>query len=150
MMATLNAAGAQAMRAVGVSAATDITGFGLMGHGTELAEASGVTLRIDAHRLPFAPGARRLAERGIVSGGANRNRGFLGEKIAVEADVPADIAALAFDSETSGGLLIAVSTEKTDALVAACRERGTPCAAIIGEVLPREPGTTIRLASGKR
>jgi len=147
-MAALNAAAAAAIRAVGVHAATDITGFGLMGHGTELAEASGVTLRLDASRLPFAIGARRLAERGILSGGSNRNRGFLGEKIAVEEGVPGDIVALAFDSETSGGLLIAVAAEKSDALVSACRERGTSCAAVIGEVLPREPGTTIRLARG--
>ncbi len=147
-MATLNAGAAAAMARVNAHAATDITGFGLLGHGTEMATASEVTLVIDATKLPFTSGARDLAERGVLSGGANRNRHFLGERIAVDSAVPGDIAAIAFDSETSGGLLIAVAEEQVETLLAACVEYGTPCAVVIGEVVERQEGTTIRLGTG--
>lgn len=147
-MATLNAGAARAMRTVDVHAATDITGFGLLGHANEMAEASDVTLILDAAALPFTPGARSLSERGILSGGTTRNRHFLGERIAIDSAVPGDIAALAFDSETSGGLLIAVPEEQVDSLLAALAEEKTPCAAVIGSVVPAEEGTTIRLQVG--
>ncbi len=147
-MATLNAGGAAAMRSVDTDAATDVTGFGLMGHATEMAEASAATLVIDAKKLPLTPGAGRLAQRGILSGGAHRNRNFLGEKIVVDAAVPPEIAAIAYDSETSGGLLIAVPQAQVDELITALREKDTPCAEIIGEVIALEKGTTVKLAWG--
>lgn len=147
-MATLNSGGARAMRTVDAHAATDVTGFGLMGHATEMAEASDATFVIDAAALPFTPAALSLAAKGILSGGTTRNRHFLGEKIAVEAEVSAEHAAIAYDSETSGGLLIALPEDQVDALVAACKEQGTRCAEVVGRVIAKEPGTTVKLAWG--
>ena len=147
-MATLNAGAAAAMRTVDTHAATDITGFGLMGHATEMAEASDVTFVIDAAALPFTPSATELAAKGILSGGTTKNRHFLGEKIAVEAKVPGEIAAIAYDSETSGGLLIAVAEDQVDTLLAALKEHVTPCAVVIGRVIAKEAGTTVKLAWG--
>ncbi len=147
-MATLNAAGALAMQAVDVHAGTDITGFGLMGHATEVAVASGATLVIDAGALPITPGARELARRGILSGGTRRNRRFLGSRIAIEAGVPEEIVSIIFDSETSGGLFIAVAEEEVDTLLTACREHGTRAAAVVGRVEAPTPGVTVRVTPG--
>ena len=147
-MATLNAGGARALKTVSAHAATDVTGFGLMGHATEMAEASNATFEFDAKALPFTPSAQSLAAKGILSGGTTRNRHFLGEKIAIDSAVPAEVVAIAYDSETSGGLLIAVSEEEVDTLLTALKEQNTPTAAVIGRVKKEEPGTTVRLVAG--
>lgn len=134
-MATLNAGAARAMRSVGARAATDITGFGLLGHASEMARASGQTLRFNAGHLPFTPGARELAGRRILSGGVARTRRYLAGHFAVGSGVPQEVADLAFDAETSGGLLIAVAAERADQLRRALESEGTPCAVDIGEVI---------------
>ena len=106
-MSTLNATASRAALAVGVTCATDVTGFGLLGHALNIARGSGVTLRIEARRLPELPGARELWRAGTRTGGAERNEAYLAAHVdATNAD-PADLA-LALDPQTSGGLLLAV------------------------------------------
>jgi selenide,water dikinase len=144
-MATLNKDAAEAALAAGAKAATDVTGFGLMGHGRGIAEASRVTLELDHAAVPLFPGALALAEQKLVSGGAGRTRAFLGEQAEVAAAVPAALCDLCFDAETSGGLLIAVDPARADALVADLVRRRTPCAVVVGRVAERRGEVRIRL-----
>lgn len=140
-MVRLNRAAAEAAVAAGVRAATDVTGFGLLGHALEMAEASGVALRFDAAEVPLLPGALRCAEEGILPGGAWRNRDHLlgthgeaGARLRLGASVPEALAHLLYDPETSGGLLIAVPPEHLPILEAEMERRGQPCW-IVGEAL---------------
>ncbi|MFM8793740.1 MAG: selenide, water dikinase SelD [Acidimicrobiales bacterium] len=107
-MRTVNRAASEALRRAGgaVHAVTDVTGYGLAGHGWEMAERSSVVLAIDARFLPLYPGARRIAEEGTRTGGDPRNRDYVGGRFHATAD-PASIA-LCMDPQTSGGLLAAV------------------------------------------
>src|SRR5204863_1508440 len=120
-MRTLNRAAADALRALpvgAVRACTDITGFGLAGHGTELARASGVTLAIDARRLPTFTDVAGLAAQNR-SGGLVSNQEFFGGGITFAAGVDPGLELLLFDPQTSGGLLIAVDPALAGALEAA-------------------------------
>jgi selenide,water dikinase len=120
-MLQLNAAASRLAREVGVNACTDITGFGLLGHLTEVAAKSGVAVEIDHAAIPWLPGVDRYAAEGRFPGGANRNRDFyetLPEVGVTFADgVSAEIQRLLFNPETSGGLLLSVSAERGDALL---------------------------------
>lgn len=135
-MTALNAAASTAMVKIGAHAATDITGFGLMGHASEMARGSGVTLRIQANRVPLLPGALDSAKEGIVPGGAYRNRDHLRTRVTLADSVPRAVSDLLFDPQTSGGLLISLPPYKAEALV---QELKTACpeACVIGEVLPQ-------------
>jgi selenide, water dikinase len=134
-MTTLNAGAARAMVAVGVHAATDVTGFGLLGHLRSLLEASGVAAEVGAAAVPMLPGARELARRGAIPGGTERNVASLAEVVSFGDGVdPVDRVLLA-DAQTSGGLLIAVARDRSDALVQALRREATPAAAVIGRVV---------------
>lgn len=109
-MRTLNRAAAEALATVRPHAVTDVTGFGLLGHGWEVAERSGVGLRFEAAALPFYPGALAAAEAGVRTGGDARNREHLaGGRVVVGDGVSAAVEALAYDPQTSGGLLAAVA-----------------------------------------
>jgi len=123
-MTTLNRAASLLMQQTGVSACTDITGFGLLGHALEMAEASGVTIEISANQLPAYPGALEMAQMGLVPVGSYRNREFYQHKVDNWADVSILTIDLIADPQTSGGLLIAVSPEKADALAAALNNVG--------------------------
>jgi selenide,water dikinase len=107
-MRTLNRAAAESLQAryQGVHAVTDVTGYGLAGHGWEIAERSGVTLRITTESLPLYPGALALALSGHRTGGDPRNRTYVGEHLTTTAS-DAHVA-LCMDPQTSGGLLAAV------------------------------------------
>ena len=106
-MRMLNRDAADELRAVGPHAVTDVTGFGLFGHGWEMAERSGCTLRFDSDRLPLYLGAREAADAGIRTGGDARNRAYLEGRVKVSCADPA-FEALCYDPQTSGGLLAAV------------------------------------------
>ncbi|RMH15057.1 MAG: selenide, water dikinase SelD, partial [Gemmatimonadetes bacterium] len=117
VMATLNRGAAAAMCEVGVHAATDVTGYGLLGHLRNLLRASEVAAELDAAALPLLPGVRPLVDAGHVPGGTRRNLADL------EADtdfgaVDEAVRILAVDAQTSGGLLVAVPEERLDALLA--------------------------------
>jgi selenide,water dikinase len=107
-MRRLNRAAAEVLVAAGIRGATDVTGFGLLGHGLEMARASGARLVFDAAALPALPGALALAAAGIETGGAAHNRRFTAPALDVATAVPAPLVALAHDPQTSGGLLAAV------------------------------------------
>lgn len=129
-MTALNARASRAALEVGATCATDVTGFGLLGHASHIAKASGVTLRIFVGRVPLLPGARAAAERGVRTGGADRNFAHLESRVdwgkASETD-----RVLMIDPQTSGGLLIAVPRESVAAYVSL-----VPGATEIGEVVP--------------
>jgi selenide, water dikinase len=117
-MLKLNRAAALAAGTVGPHACTDVTGFGLLGHGFEIAGKSGVGLRIQASRVPVLPGALEYAARGQQPGGLDRNRDYYAaEGVEIAAGIPPDLAALLYDPQTSGGLLLSVAAEKSDALL---------------------------------
>jgi selenide,water dikinase len=138
VMRTLNQAAANALSALagqGPHAVTDVTGFGLLGHGWEMAERSGGRLRFDASRLPLYGGALAAAEAGVRTGGDARNRQHL-EGHVTSAAAPA-IEALSYDPQTSGGLLAAVSPGDVAALVAAGFVE-------VGDVVAGPPGVSLR------
>ncbi|HEX4575545.1 MAG TPA: selenide, water dikinase SelD, partial [Gemmatimonadales bacterium] len=140
VMTTLNAGAARAMVAVGVHAATDVTGFGLLGHLRSLLEASGAAAEVRAAAVPVLPGARELARRGAIPGGTERNVASLTDVVSFGEGVdPVDRVLLA-DAQTSGGLLIAVAPERSDALVAALGREAAPAAAVIGRVVAGPAG----------
>jgi len=142
-MTTLNAGGARAMRALGekVHAATDVTGFGLLGHLHNMMNASGTAAELDAATVPLLPRAMELAERGTIPGGTKRNREALNAHVKFGAEVPEPLRVLLFDAQTSGGLLISVEAGQADALVNALEREGTPAAVRIGRVARGTPGS---------
>ena len=134
-MTALNRGAAAAAVEFGAHAATDVTGFGLVGHAVQLADASGVTLRLHPARSWFLPRTLELAAQGAVAGGLRRNREFYA--VAVGGDALAEPLLLALhDPQTSGGLLIACAARRASALLAALKRRRV-WAAELGEVLPR-------------
>ena len=146
-MATLNATGARLALEHQVQSATDVTGFGLAGHGSEMALASGVDLVISAGALPLLPGVADLAKAGFCSGGSVRNRQHLGEKLAVEDGIEDSLVSLCLDSETSGGLLLSVSANEVDALRASLKAANVSEYAVIGEVVAASPTPTVHIRS---
>ncbi len=123
-MTRLNAAAARAMVAHGAHAATDITGFGLLGHGGEMARASGVRLRLHAGDVPLFPGVRELVAAGAVPGGSKANRAEHAANTVYADDVDDLTRVVLSDAQTSGGLLIAVAPERARALCTHLRTGG--------------------------
>src|SRR5207249_4133696 len=112
VMTTLNAGAAHAMAGAGVHAATDVTGFGLLGHLHTLLAASGVAAEVAARAVPFLPRGREMAERGAIPGGTTRNLESLAAAVGFDPGVDAVTRVLLGDAQTSGGLLIAVRSEE--------------------------------------
>jgi selenide,water dikinase len=127
MMTTLNADACAAALRAGVECATDVTGFGLLGHLHKLARASGVTAVVDSAAVPYLDGARDALAAGYVSGGTRRNLDWVAPHVDLSA-VDGDEALLLADAQTSGGLLIAGEI---------------PGAPVIGELVPREEHTIV-------
>jgi selenide,water dikinase len=117
-MLTLNRAAAGLAKEIGIHACTDITGFGLLGHGAEVAERSGVELRISAAAVPLLPGARSYAELGMLAGGLGRNRDHFAADgiVRVAAGLDPALEALLWDPQTSGGLLVSLPAVRGDRL----------------------------------
>jgi selenide,water dikinase len=136
-MAALNKGAAEAARACGVASMTDVTGFGLLGHLLEMAEASGVTAEVWFEELPWLPGAVDLALLGVIPGGTWRNLEHV-EARTEWVDGPEEWEkALAADAQTSGGLLIAVPEERLERLLEGLAAAAAPAAALIGRVYER-------------
>jgi selenide,water dikinase len=123
-MCTLNRAASEVLLEAGVAAATDVTGFGLLGHGLEMARASGARFVFEAGALPVLGGALELAVAGVETGGAAHNRRFVAGALTVADGVPPELVTLAHDPQTSGGLLAAVPLERVAAVDAALAARG--------------------------
>lgn len=132
IMATLNRAAADAMIEIGVSAATDVTGFGLLGHLHEMTRAAAVRARVRLAAVPVLEEAWALVRQRAIPGGTERNRAALGAAVTWDG-VAEDAQVIVCDAQTSGGLLIAVPEDRLDRLCGALRERGT-LAAVIGEI----------------
>ncbi len=148
-MALLNKGAAEAAHRFAVHAATDVTGFGLLGHALEMARASGVGLALDAQKVPVLAGARLYAERGLVPAGSKRNRAFVAEAVAFDDDVDELTRVLLADAVTSGGLLFALPAAQAAELVETLHAAGMEGAAQIGRfsgVRARE----IRVTAGVR
>jgi selenide, water dikinase len=149
-MRTLNRAAAEALRTLpadAVHACTDVTGFGLIGHASAMAKASGVTIRIAADRLPLFEGVLPLAAANR-SGGMTSNVEHFSPRVTVGAGVAGDLALMLYDPQTSGGLLVAVSQADADACRQAFRARSVP-AHEIGGVIARADGAAIVVQAGQ-
>jgi len=142
IMTTLNAGARDAGRALGdaVHGATDVTGFGLLGHLGELARGSGVGARVERSEVPVIDGVPALVRDGFVAGGTQRNHAFVSEFVDW-GDATDDEQLLLADAQTSGGLLFAVDPDAADALVAGLGAEGTLTAARIGQLTVEPPGT---------
>lgn len=112
-MLTLNNTACDAMLSVGANACTDVTGFGLLGHAREMALASNVTLEISVGSIRFLPGAIEYSQAGAHSGGLHNNRDFVESCVQMSAELAAEIEALLYDPQTSGGLLISLPEKQT-------------------------------------
>jgi selenide,water dikinase len=138
-MILLNAGASQAALAAGVRAATDVTGFGLLGHLHRMLAASGAAARVDAAAVPLLPGAAELAAAGFVSGGTRANTERMRGCAFLDPAVPPEAGVLLHDAQTSGGLLLATPREAAGGLLGDLRAQGLP-AALIGEVIPGPSG----------
>jgi selenide,water dikinase len=130
-MSSLNDVASRAAVELGVRCATDISGFGLLGHASHMAKASGVTLRFVAESIPTLPGALEALGLGISTGGAKRNERYVTALVRCAASVSKEMSTLVVDPQTSGGLLLAVPKERVDEYLAQVSG-----AVRIGDVLP--------------
>ena len=145
LMRTLNGAAADALRAYEPNAVTDVTGFGLLGHAYELAERSGVRVRLDATRLPALPGALEVADQGERTGGDRRNRDFAAAAVEL-GGVAEPFVTLAYDPQTAGGMLVSLPAERALTLEAEFAGRDL----FLRRVGRVEEGSGIVLAAGAR
>ena len=132
-MSRLNKTAAELAVEFGVRGGTDVTGFGLLGHGVEMAEASGVLLYFENSKLPFLSGARGYAEKGIFPGGAFDNKGYFEKHVKFDEKLDEPAQMLLFDPQTSGGLLLGVPREKLKAFETRAKELSQPVW-VVGEV----------------
>lgn len=134
-MLTAGNRAAEAMRGFDIKAATDITGFALLGHTWEMACASKVTIEINASAVPLLEGALELASEGMLTSGDKTNREYVGAAVEIGETVDANLVKLLFDPQTAGGMLIAVAENRAEALLATL-QKNYPQARAIGRVLP--------------
>ena len=143
-MATLNKYARDIAAQYPISACTDVTGFGLLGHAQEMAQGSGVTLEITAGSLPLLAHAQEMAAMGMVPGGAYANQEHIADSISMGEAVPLAVQDILYDPQTSGGLLLSVPEAEAASLLsklkAACAQ-----AALVGRVLPRQAHAVIVL-----
>jgi selenide, water dikinase len=127
---------AEAIRKFGVRAATDVTGFALLGHTWEMACASSVTIEIDSARVPLITGALALASEGLLTSGDKTNREYVGEDVEIASAVDPNLVRLLYDPQTAGGLLLAIPQDRAEDLLTELRQN-YPRAEIIGTVSER-------------
>ena len=139
----LNRIGQELAKDEDVHAITDVTGFGLLGHGLEMARGSGLRISIEQARIPFFTQAEALAEAGFVTGASNRNWNSYSDGVALPAGLPEWRRALLTDPQTSGGLLVACKAERAQAIRATIEAAGYPGASIIGAMAAGTPGIDV-------
>jgi selenide,water dikinase len=135
-MCTLNRASMESALPWEVHAATDVTGFGLLGHAREMALGSKVSFAIDSAKIEFLPEARELAQKGFLPGGLKRNQEFIGGCVEFTPGVPEEVRNLLFDPQTSGGLLLSVASKDATRLLESLHANGVN-AQQVGEVIER-------------
>lgn len=133
-MTMLNAKAASLMRDFPVHACTDVTGFGLLGHASEMIEGTGLSMTIHAESVPLFREVPRYLELGLAPGGLYRNLEFRKGMLAVEPGLPEALINILFDPQTSGGLLIALPGREAQLLLARLHQEGIPEAVLIGSV----------------
>lgn len=136
-MAALNRGAVEAMEDFEIHSATDVTGYGLLGHAHEMMEASGATAQFWVESVPLLSEARRVAARGIAPDGSRVNVRSLRPRSAVGSGVTDEDFLLLCDAQTSGGLLVALPAEQAESYAARCRELGAEYASVVGRVQPR-------------
>ncbi|MCJ2111592.1 selenide, water dikinase SelD [Methylobacterium sp. E-025] len=139
----LNKVGTELAADPDVHAITDVTGFGLLGHGLEFARGAGCRLVIDWPSVPLLPSAETLARDGFVTGASHRNWTAFGGEVALEDGFPEWARHLLTDPQTSGGLLVACAPERADAILARIRAAGHPAAAIVGRAEAGAAGISV-------
>lgn len=142
-MTALNKRAAELMQTMDVHACTDITGFGLLGHASEIALKSRVGIEIYAKSIPTFPRVKDLAKKGIIPGATSRNREFYGARIDATNTIPEYILNILFDPQTSGGLLISCSSESSRLLLSSLHDNGLKEAALVGEVIHKPEGKIV-------
>jgi selenide,water dikinase len=125
---------------MGIKTATDVTGFGLLGHLSEIVLQSGVTAELYADRVPVFEEVLEYLRQGMISGAIERNREYASRLVRVEKDVEEGLEAAFYDPQTSGGLLIAVEEEKADSLISRLKKKGVRQAAAIGKIVGKSDG----------
>ena len=132
-MAQLNKAACEAVLDLAVHGATDVTGFGLLGHAYEMAVGANLTLELAARAVPVFAGAEHLAREGVFSGSSARSREYLGPRVTFAPGVEPWLQNLLFDAETSGGLLLALAPDQAAKAQQRLRDAGAAAAALVGE-----------------
>ena len=141
-MTRLNDKACQAMLEVGAHACTDITGFALLGHACEMAEASGISIELDSKKIPVIPESLQFAHMGLIPEGMYANWEYRNAMIQAGA-IDEDTMSVLYDPQTSGGLLICVVEDKAGAMLAKLHELGVSDAAVIGRVIEASPAPQI-------
>jgi len=134
ILITLNRTAAEVMSGFDIHAATDVTGFGLAGHGFEMAKASGVCFKINIKDLSIMDEALKVYEKGMTTGVNAYNRQMVEQYLWLETDLPSWHEEIVFDPQTNGGLLVAVTKSQGESLVNALHAKGVTAASIIGSV----------------
>lgn len=136
-MAELNRIPAEIMVKHNANAATDVTGFSLLGHLSELAEASGISIRLNSKEIPLIQNALRYSKEGFIPGGLNDNRFTFQDNVKLEHEFPEEYINVLYDPQTSGGLIITAPPDKTALMLDEIRSAGLKAAAVIGEVIEK-------------
>jgi len=139
VMSMLNKSASEVMIKIGVSACTDITGFGLLGHLYEMVAASSVSAEIYLEMVPLIDGTWELADDLIIPAGTIRNHEFLNEYLIWKDNISYEHQMILCDAQTSGGLLVSVPGERTDSLIESLDKTGTLCSAVIGKIIEYIP-----------
>jgi len=142
-MAELNRVSSEVMREMRVTTATDVTGFGLMGHLSEMVVQSGVTAEVYASQVPVFDGVLDCIRQGIISGAVERNKEFAFQYVKVEKGVNKEMEEVLYDPQTSGGLLISINGKKSEKLVSLLKKRGVIHAAVIGKIVSKSGGQIV-------
>ena len=142
-MSELNKTASELMVRMQAHAATDVTGFGLLGHLAEMVVQSGVTAEIDASSVPIFEEAMDYVRQGLISGAVERNREYASRFVRRHSEVSENLEHVFYDPQTSGGLLIAIGEQKAGALVEKLKEKGAGAAAVIGHIKARSKGSII-------
>jgi selenide,water dikinase len=143
----LNRVGTKLARMPSVHAMTDVTGFGLLGHGLEMARGAGATLVFEMEKLPFLAKAASLAQAGCFTGASNRNWASYGQDVVLPADCADWQRDLLTDPQTSGGLLVACAPEQADEIARGILTDGNPFARVIGRVMAGPPQVRVEIRS---
>ncbi len=137
-MSALNVYGKNAMeKTENIHSATDVTGFGLLGHSLEMAEGSDVTIKIFSKEVPYIQEAREYSQMGLIPEGAYNNKRFIGDKVQIDESVPEFLRDILYDPQTSGGLLISVAKGNAEELLNELSGSPVECA-IVGEVFSKQ------------